>query len=95
MDLRLPLWARWLASLLLFGAVGAALVVVSRDGDALYSSDPAAQAEANRLARIVMAEDQKPHTATWRRGTRARRDLERGSPATSASASDAASSPVA
>jgi hypothetical protein len=77
MNLRLPLWARWIASLLLFGAVGAGLVAMTRDGDALYSRDPAAETEANRLARMVVAEDQKPQTAAWRRGTHARAQLER------------------
>lgn len=77
MRTRLPLWVRWLVSLVVFSALGAGLVVLSRDRDALYSSDPAAQAEADRLARIVMAEDQQPHTAAWRRGTRPGRQLER------------------
>lgn len=77
MLLRLPLWARWVAALLAFSTLGAALVVLSRDGDGGYSRDRAGEAEANRLARIVVTEDQKPRTAAWGARTRARRQLER------------------
>jgi hypothetical protein len=77
MSLRLPLWARWAASLLLLGAAGAALFGVARPGSGGYARDPAAEAEANRLGRIVVAADQKPHTAALRRGRRAGAQLER------------------
>ena len=66
--LRLPLWTRWVLSFLLFGTLGWALFASTRGGDAVYSRDPAAEAEADRLARIVIAEDQKPSSAAWRQG---------------------------
>ena len=74
---RLPLWVRWIVAALLFGAAGAGFLSLVRDSRYSYSSDPASEAEANRLARVVAAEKQRPRTTTLRAGTPPRKQLER------------------
>ena len=74
---RVPLWARWVLSAALFGAAGTAFFLISQGGQAGYSYDPAAEAEAERLARIVVSQDQRRQSTAMRGDAPAARQLER------------------
>lgn len=60
-----PLWLKWVLSLLVFGGMLVALVVVVRGSGnpALPTESPAGEAQANRLGQIVTAQDQAVHRA--------------------------------
>jgi len=59
-----PLWLKWVLSLLVFGGMLVALVVVVRgSGPTPTTENPAAEAQANRLGQIVTAQDQAIHRA--------------------------------
>lgn len=76
---RPPLWAKWLITIAVFAVGIAAIVIAVHDGAAgsSHQSEAAAVAEANRVGRIVAAEDQAPHTAALRPGVSALAGLER------------------
>jgi len=60
-----PLWLKWVLSVLVFGAMLVALVVFVRDsgGAGPAAENPAAEAQANRLGQIVTRQDQAVHRA--------------------------------
>jgi len=60
-----PLWLKWVLSVLVFGAMLVALVVFVRDsgGTGPAAENPAAVAQANRLGQIVIRQDQAVHRA--------------------------------
>jgi hypothetical protein len=62
---RPPLWARWACSLLVGAAVIVALVlyVDHHNGNSLAHISAKAAAQENQQARIVVGQDQRPHTA--------------------------------
>ncbi len=64
----LPLWSRWLITVVGYAVVIAVIVLVVRSGGGgngvTTPSEAKAEAEANREAQIVIEEDQFPHVAT-------------------------------
>ncbi len=71
----LPLWGRWLVTIVVYGVAIAAVVIVIRGGvsggggGVTTQSEAKAEAQANHEAQIVIEEDQGPHVATWRSHT--------------------------
>jgi hypothetical protein len=70
----LPLWGRWLITIVVYGVAVAAVVIVVRGGvsgggGVTTQSEAKAEAEANHEAQIVVEEDQAPHVAAWRSHT--------------------------
>jgi hypothetical protein len=71
---QMPLWSRWLATLLVYAFVIVAIVIVVRSANGSGGSSGAsaaeaqALAEANREGRIAIAEDEAPHTAVLASG---------------------------
>lgn len=63
-DVRLPLWLRWVASIVVAIAAIVALVlfVDSNSGNGPANVKPAAAAQQNREAEILVSEDQAPHS---------------------------------
>lgn len=78
-----PLWVRWLLSLAAFAILIAAIAIAihainaNTNTPGSQRSEAAAEAEASREARIVIAEDQRPRGAALRSGTPAKPALER------------------
>jgi len=70
----IPLWARWLGTLLAFALLIFAIHTVVRTSGA--SSEASPEAEINRVSEIVIAQDQSPHTAPLLPGDRARSGLQ-------------------
>jgi len=60
-----PLWLKWLLSVLVFGGMFVALVVFVRGsgGPTPVDQNRGAEAQANRLGQIVTAQDQASHRA--------------------------------
>lgn len=71
---RIPLWARWLGTLLAFALLIFAIHTVVRTSGA--SSEASPEAEINRVSEIVIAQDQAPHTAPLLPGDTARSGLQ-------------------
>ena len=71
-----PLWARWLLTLVGFAVLILLIWIAVRNGGGASAPEPSSETEANRESRIVIAEDQAPHTYRLRRGTNARVALE-------------------
>ncbi|HZE05382.1 MAG TPA: hypothetical protein VE127_09170 [Solirubrobacteraceae bacterium] len=69
--LRLPLWARWGLSLGvgLIAAIALIVFVEHNNSSSEATQNPAAVARANRVASIVVAQDQAPHVAQVRPGS--------------------------
>jgi hypothetical protein len=78
-----PLWARWLATVAAFAILIAAIAIAVHDinsntnGAGSQASEAKAEAQANEEARIVIAEDQKPHGAALPPGAQVKPALER------------------
>ena len=70
----IPLWARWLGTLLAFALLIFAIHTVVRTSGA--SSEGSPEAEINRVSEIVIAQDQAPHTAPLLPGDSARSGLQ-------------------
>jgi hypothetical protein len=68
---RPPMWVRWALSLGVAAALAVALIVfVSHHNDNLLAREsPTAAERANRLAAIVVSQDQAPHRVTLAAGT--------------------------
>lgn len=68
---QLPLWARWVAAIVVAIAVIAGVVIaVNRAGpEGVAASEGGAEAEVSREADIAISEDQAPRTASLRAGT--------------------------
>jgi hypothetical protein len=68
--LHLPLWSRWLLSVIV--AIGVLVLIVvfvqSHNSDAPENGTPAQQARANHEGEIVVEEDQAPHVARFAAG---------------------------
>jgi hypothetical protein len=71
---RIPLWARWLGTLLAFALLVFVIHTVVRTSGA--SSEASPEAEINRVSEIVIAQDQAPHTAPLLPGDTARSGLQ-------------------
>lgn len=75
----LPLWARWLLTILVFALAGAAIVIVVHDANTSNSasrSEASAEAEADREGQIAIRQDEAPHVAPLGAGANARVALE-------------------
>ena len=73
-----PMSARWILTILVAVAVIASIVIaVNRAGPDGATSEAAAEAEANRLADVAIAEDQAPHFASLPPGSEPASALER------------------
>jgi hypothetical protein len=68
---RPPMWVRWVLSLSVAALLAVALIVfVSHHNDNLLAHEsPKAAERANRLAEIVVSQDQAPHRVTLAAGT--------------------------
>ena len=71
---RIPLWARWLGTLLAFALLIFVIHTVVRTSGA--SSEASPEAEIDRVSEIVIAQDQAPHTAPLLPGDTARSGLQ-------------------
>jgi hypothetical protein len=69
---KLPLWARWLLTIVAYAVVIVAIVLVVRSANsasnssAASPSEAAAEAEANRVGQIAIKEDEAPHSSPLR-----------------------------
>ncbi|HTW42685.1 MAG TPA: hypothetical protein VMD79_10260 [Solirubrobacteraceae bacterium] len=80
----LPLRTRWLLTIVVYAAVIAAIVIVVRDdgggsegsGGSAHA-EAAANAQANRVGRVAIAQDEAPHSARLAPGVPLRVALER------------------
>jgi len=65
----LPLWSRWLLTILVYACVVVAVLLLIHDlnsNSQASRSEAAAEAEANREGQIAIEEDEAPHTAPLR-----------------------------
>jgi hypothetical protein len=60
-----PMWLRWVLAILVFASAGTTLVIVLNNtpSDEGSGGSPAAEGRANQVGRIVVEQDQAPHTA--------------------------------
>jgi hypothetical protein len=59
---RPPLWARWLLTVLAFALLVLAIrILATRSVSSTAESSPKAEAEANRVGELVVANDEAPH----------------------------------
>jgi len=72
-----PLWLRWVLTLLLFGALAIAVVVMLQGSNDSQQKDAAALLRANEAGRAVVKKDQAPHSSLLPRGVSPRVALER------------------
>jgi hypothetical protein len=75
--LRLPLWVRWVVSVIVFGALFIAFVIAVTPRAPVPRTDVRKLLEADRKTRMVIAQDQVPHTARLPRHVTARVALQR------------------
>lgn len=77
---RLPLWLRWVLTLLIFGALAVAVLTAIQSsggsGDSLQR-EAAALIRANRATRMLVIKDQAPRSSALPRGVTPQRALER------------------
>jgi len=74
---RPPLWLQWVLAVLVFGGAGAGLVIALHSGMPGYQTDRSAAIRADREARIVVEQDQRPRGAPLGRSVVARVALQR------------------
>lgn len=74
---RFPLWLRWVLTLLTFGAIAIIAALVLRGPGNSPQGDAAALLRANRAARLVVTQDQAPHSSALARGVAPSIALER------------------
>jgi hypothetical protein len=60
---RLPLWLRWMLSLVVFGAIAIALVAAGQSSRTSSSDNAAALLRADQESRSIVLQDQAPHSA--------------------------------
>lgn len=75
----LPLWARWLLTILVFALAAAAIVIVVHDvntGNGAIRSEADAEAEADREGQVAIRQDEAPHVASLGAGANAQAALE-------------------
>jgi len=76
----LPLWGRWLLTILVFALAAAAIVIVVHDANTsnrASASEADAEAEADREGQVAIRQDEAPHVASLAAGASARVALER------------------
>lgn len=78
---RLPLWTRWLLTIVAYAVLIVAIVLGVRSANSSSSSDAsqseaAAETEANRVGQIAIGEDEAPHSAPLRTAASAQAALE-------------------
>jgi hypothetical protein len=74
---RLPLWFRWLLSLVVFTALAAGLVLALRGSDSSsQNQDASALLRANQQGRSFLVRDQSPRSASLAKGVGVRQALQ-------------------
>lgn len=78
---RLPLWARWLTTIVAYLVVIAIVVLIvhnltSEGASSSRRSEAAAVAEANKVGKVAVAEDEAPHSARLAAGAAVRPTLQ-------------------
>lgn len=73
----LPLWLRWVLTLLVFGALAVVGLSAVQGGGGSAQDEAAAPLEANRAARTVIVRDQAPRSAALPAGVAPKLALER------------------
>lgn len=67
-EIQLPLWARWVLSVAFFASLGLTAILVLHDDSTVSTAGTQAAIQANEVGRVVVSQDQAPHTAPLRSG---------------------------
>ncbi len=75
LEIQLPLWLRWVLAVAFFASLGLTAVIIVHANSTVSTAGTQAEVQANEVGRVVVSQDQAPHTAPLRAGASPRAAL--------------------
>ncbi len=75
LGIQLPLWARWVLAVTFFASLGLTAVLIVHASSTVSTAGTQGELQADAVGRVVVSQDQAPHTAPLRTGASPRAAL--------------------